>query len=282
MSSGLSSRGFLLMQKFIEDQCGIAIHEEKAYLIESRLSRLMIDSGLTSFEEFFYWISSQRNSLMVEKIIDAMTTNETLWFRDAAPWYILEEVLLPGYIDDLRSGKKPGIRIWSAACSTGQEPYSIAMCIDNYLSRRNITDINLSHFEVVATDISRTVLDIAEEGRYDSISIMRGLSNEYKDKYFTDEGRVWTITDRIRDAVSFRQFNLQRDFSIMGGFDMVFCRYVFIYFSENLRKEVLNKTAQVLKRYGVLLVGGSELITDYEKKFSMEQHRNGVFYRLKE
>lgn len=281
MNSGLSSREFLLMQKFIEDHCGIAISEEKAYLIESRLSSLLTDSGFTSFEDFFKKISSGCDPLIIEKIIDAITTNETLWFRDSSPWYILEDVLLPYYIDTLIKGKTTRIRIWSAACSSGQEPYSIAMCIDNYLNRRNITDINLSHFEIVATDISRTMLDMAETGRYDSISIMRGLSNEYKERYFAKEGRVWTISDRIKDAVSFRQLNLQGSFSVLGSFDLVFCRYVIIYFSQRLRGEVLNKTAQVLNKDGVLIIGGSELITDYEKNFSMEQCRDGVFYRLK-
>lgn len=281
MNSGLSSREFLMMRKFIEEQCGIAIHEDKAYLIESRLSKLLIDFGLVSFDDLYNRVSCGNDPEVIEKVIDAITTNETLWFRDSTPWSVLEDILIPGYINGLREGRKSRIRIWSAACSTGQEPYSIAMCIDNYLARNGIDDINLSHFEILATDISRTVLEIAGAGRYDNISIMRGLSGEYKDRYFRNEGRVWVLSEKIRNAVSFRQFNLQKDFSLFGSLDLVFCRYVMIYFSDDLRREVLNKTARVLGKDGVLLIGSSELISGYEDKFFMEQHKNGVFYRLK-
>lgn len=281
MGPGLSSREFTLIQKFIEEQCGITIGEEKAYLTESRLSKLLIDSGLSSFEELYKKIYFNRDLKVTEKVIDAITTNETLWFRDKMPWVILEDVLLPKFIEELREKREKKIRIWSSACSTGQEPYSIAMCIDRYLSKNSIRDVSLLDFEIVATDISQTVLQVARMGKYDSISIMRGLESTYKEKYFKNEGRVWNIDPKIVNAVRFQQFNLQNSFLIMDKFHIIFCRYVIIYFSEKLKAEVLNKIAGTLKPQGVLFIGSSELITDYKDKFELRQYQNGVYYTVK-
>lgn len=269
------------MQKFIEEKCGIALSEEKAYLIESRLSRLLIDSNLTCFEELYQRISVSDDPNIVEKVIDAITTNETLWFRDRAPWCILEEQLLPTYVEDIRDGRRNKVRIWSAACSTGQEPYSIAMCIDNYLRQKGINDINLSQFEIIATDISSTVLQIARMGRYDNISITRGLDNDYKENYFKSEGRVWVLDEKIKNLVSFRQFNLQSSFFLLGKFEVIFSRNVLVYFSEKLKKEVVKKMALALQPQGIFIIGSSELFIDHKEYFEMENCSSGVYYKLK-
>ncbi|MGE5680567.1 MAG: CheR family methyltransferase [Bacillota bacterium] len=281
MESNISSQEFLLMKQFIEEHSGIYISEDKSYLIESRLSRLLKDSGYKNFEDFYRMLYSGRNPEIVEKVIDAITTNETLWFRDSAPWTILEEVLLPAFIDALRSGKKSKIRIWSTACSSGQEPYSIAMCIDHYLMMKNITDISLTDFEILASDISKAVLEVAQVGKYDNLSISRGLKDKYKDIYFVSRGQEWIISERIKEIITFRQFNLQRDFSLLGSFDVIFCRYVIIYFSEKLKRAVLEKIAGSLKPDGVLFIGSSELICDYDENFYGEQYKNGIFYKLR-
>lgn len=281
MSPGLSSKEFTLMQNFIQEKCGIAIGEEKAYLIESRLTKLLIDSNLSSFEELYRKITGRNDPAITEQVIDAITTNETLWFRDRSPWEILEEVLLPGYIREMREGKRASVKIWCAACSTGQEPYSTAMCIDNYLTRNGITDISLSRFKITATDISRSVLEVAKLGRYDSISIMRGLEEQYKLKYFKSEGRVWSLEDKIKSAVHFQQFNLQNSFLLLGKFDIVFCRYVIIYFSDELKRDVISKTASAMESEGVLFLGSSELFPGKEDSFEMLHHKNGVYYRVK-
>lgn len=282
MSPGLSSREFILMQKFIEEQCGISIGEEKAYLIESRLSKLLVDSGLTSFEALYGKICDKNDPYIKEKVIDAITTNETLWFRDKSPWYILEDLLLPMYVQQFRDRKRSKVRIWSAACSTGQEPYSIAMSIDNYLARNAVTDVKLSNFEILATDISHSVLQAAKLGKFDSISIMRGLDSIYKDKYFRNEGRVWSLDEKIKNAIHFQQFNLQNNFLLLGKFDIIFCRYVIIYFSNKLKSEVMNKIASALEPGGILILGGSDIYSDYNESFCLEQHKSGVYYKLKE
>ncbi len=269
------------MQKFIQERCGIAIGEEKAYLIESRLSKLLIDSSLSSFEELYGKIVTNADPGVTEQVIDAITTNETLWFRDKSPWDMLESTLLPQYIKEMREGRRSQVRIWSAACSTGQEAYSTAMCIDNYLSRNGIKDISLSQFKIVATDISRTVVHMAKMGRYDSISIMRGMDGYYKDRYFKNEGRVWTIADGIKNAVQFQHFNLQNSFLLMGKFDIIFCRYVIIYFSEELKKEVMKKVEAALEPDGILFLGSSELLPKDSEHFQTRQFKNGVYYSKK-
>lgn len=269
------------MQKYIEEQCGIQIGEEKIYLIESRLSRLLIESGCTSFDEFYSMISKQKGREISEKIINAITTNETFWFRDKSPWIALEDILLPNFVKEIRAGRQDKVRIWSAACSTGQEPYSTAMCIDRYLSRYGGYDISPSFFEILATDISGTVLDIADMGKYDSISITRGLSSEYRDDYFDNKGRVWRLCESIKERVKFQRFNLQDSFTSLGKFDIVFCRYVMIYFSGGLQKEVLEKIASILNPGGILFLGSSEIFPDYRNHFELVQHKSGVYYRVK-
>lgn len=279
----LTSKEFDLMKGYIEKECGIVLGKDKAYLIESRLSGILAESELSSFEELYYKLSSLRDRRMNERVIDAITTNETLWFRDKTPWQVLEEVLLPRYIDEIRQKKRNKVRIWSAGCSTGQEPYSIAMSIDRYLNRHKVKDISLSHFEILATDISRSVLDIAKTGKYDSISIMRGLDAEYRSRYFTKEGRIWALSKEIRDRVKFKRFNLQNSFITLGKFDMVFCRYVAIYFSNELKRDVFQKITRVLNHPdGVLFLGNSEVFTDYGDNFVRNLHGAGVYYGVKE
>jgi len=281
MSTNLTSKDFLLFQKYIEEQCGISIRDDKAYLIESRLSRFLIKFGLADFETLYQMLSQQKNQSLAEEVIDALTTNETLWFREKSPWQVLEDKLLPYYIDELRQGKCSTVRIWSAACSTGQEPYSIAMCIDTYLMRHRITDITLEQFEILATDISNTVLQIAQRGKYDSISMARGLEAHYRDQYFRQEGRIWVLDEKIKRAVRFVKFNLQKDFIPLGKFDLVFCRYVAIYFSNTFKKEVLKKISSVLVKGGLLVLGNSEVFFDSKENFQVEQYENAIFYRVR-
>lgn len=281
MSSGKTSYEFERMRNFIKDVCGIYLSDDKSYLVESKLSGLLAESGMHSFEELYRKIYSSSDQQMIDNMIDMLTTNETFWFRDKYPWQIMEDLLLPFYIDQLRSGKKSRIRIWSAACSSGQEPFSTAMCINNYLEMRNICDIKPEQFDILATDISGSIIQIAGMGRYDGISISRGLDDKYKYRYFKNSGGVWCLDDRIRSMVKFRKFNLQNDFGILGSFDVIFCRNALIYFSDCLKKEVIKKTAASVEQGGVLFIGSSELLTDYEDVYSMEQHGNGIYFKRK-
>jgi chemotaxis protein methyltransferase CheR len=247
---------FTLLSTYIREKCGIVLPPEKSYLLETRLAKPMADYGISSFGELYRHLAASENPEMTERIIDAITTNETLWFRDKSPWAALETTLLPGLTEKLRTDERQSIRIWSAASSTGQEAYSTAMCIDSYL-RGHALDL-FPRFRILATDISGGVLKIAKRGVYDAISINRGMPPVYKERYFTRaENGSWRLNPPILGSVDFRKFNLQNDFTRFGTFDVIFCRYVLIYFSEELRRDVVSKM------YGALNPGGAFFADNY-------------------
>ncbi|MEN8904608.1 MAG: protein-glutamate O-methyltransferase CheR [Clostridiales bacterium] len=281
MNSTLTDSEFKLFKKYIEEKCGIDIPEEKSYLIEIRLSKILADSGLRSYEELFYDIRQRDDKFVSEKIIDSITTNETLWFRDKSPWIVLEELMLPIFISEIRNNKRDKVRIWSAASSTGQEAYSTAICIDNYLNKNEIKDVDISKFEILATDISNEVLEVAKNGKYDSISIIRGLDPNYKNKYFDKNNMVWQIKKNISKIVKFQRFNLQNSFMLLGNFDVIFCRYVLIYFSDKLRKDIFSKISFSLNNHGTFFLGASEIYTDTENYFDIHRYKNGIHYKRK-
>jgi len=268
----------MLFKDYIKKNSGIVIPPEKSYLIETRLSKLMADTGADSFSEFYNYIVSKSDPSLHQKIINAMTTNETLWFRDGAPWKVLEETALPKLVGELASGKKARARIWCSAVSTGQEAYSTVMCVDDYLGRNRIQGVDLSKFDFFATDISSRVLDIAKKGRYDAISMMRGLDEHYKSKYFVKDGSAWEIDPKIRNAVRFSQYNLQNSYHIFGLFDVIFCRYVLIYFSDQQKKEIISKMCDTLADGGLLFTGNYVLYELFEDSFNSHHYENLTYY----
>jgi chemotaxis protein methyltransferase CheR len=277
----ISETEFFLFQKYIAEESGIMILPEKAYIIETRLAKLMLDSGTDSFLEFYRYIQSNTDPLIKQKIINAITINETLWFRDGTPWKVLEEKLLPVLVKELLSGKRTAVRFWHSAVSTGQEAYSAAMCVDNYLRKHRVKGVSLSNFNFFATDISSRALEIAKKGRYDMISMMRGMNDTYKAEYFIQDGSAWTINPKIHDAVSFELFNLRNDYSKFGIFDIVFCRYVLIYFSDELKRETISKMAGTLADNGVLFTGNYALYELFKDAFDLNHYGNLTYYTKK-
>ena len=273
---------FLLFQQYVAQSCGIHVPPEKAYLFETRLSKMMLDVGIDSFGAFYDYIVAQPDPSMRQKIVNAITTNETQWFRDETPWRVLEEVLLPKLVDRIASGRKAQIRIWSAAASTGQEIYSTVMCVDTYLRQNRVKGVALSDFDFFATDISNRVLDVAKKGRYDRISIMRGLSDDYRGRYFAQNSSSWDIDPRIRDAVRFAHFNLQNAYQVWGKFDVIFCRYVLIYFSDALKQEVIMKMRDALAAGGTLFTGNYALYGLFSNDFDANHYGNLTYYAKKE
>jgi len=281
MVAALSNKEFNHFQKYIKEQCGIAIGDEKAYLIESRLTKLLIETKLNTFEELYEMLYHKRDPKLSEKVIDAITTNETLWFRDKTPWIILENELIPQYIEKVRKTKQR-IRIWSAAASSGQEAYSTVISIHQHLKKNQIKDVTLNDFEIIGTDISAPILEIAKAGRYDPISIMRGLDPKLKETYFQNEGRIWIFKDEFRKHVKFRKFNLQNSFNSMSQFDVIFCRYVMIYFSQEFKREMTKKLAQSMKPGGILFIGNSEIFPEHKDYFETKKSGKGIYYQVKE
>ena len=279
--ASISEDEFLLFKNYIAENSGIVISPDKSYLIETRFSKFLLDAGVDSFGEFYDYLISNSDPSMPQKIINAITTNETQWFRGDAPWKVLEERLLPGLVESVASGKKTRVRIWCAAVSTGQEIYSTVMCVDNYLNENRINGVDLSDFDFFATDISSHVLGIAKKGRYDKISIMRGLNDRYKTRYFTENGSAWDIDPKIRDSVRFERFNLQNSYRTFGLFDVIFCRYVLIYFSDVLKKDIITRMHDSLLDGGVLFTGNYVLYDLFQDNFNVNHYENLTYYTKK-
>jgi chemotaxis protein methyltransferase CheR len=272
----ISTQAFALLRDFIEAECGIALGPEKAYLVETRLSKIVAKHGCDSFEAFYQLVKREQIPGLREEIIDAMTTNETLWFRDGHPFTILDEVILPALAQNLRANPANKARIWSAASSTGQEAYSIAMTIHEYC-RRN-PGIRPDQFEIVGTDISSSAIFLAKAARYDGLAISRGMRDDLKNRYFTQEGPVWCLRDEVKRMVTFSKFNLQNPPGSLGRFDCVFLRYVAIYFSESFKRRLLHNVARATNAPGYLMVGAVESLRGVSDIHEPRSHAGGFYY----
>lgn len=268
----ISPKQYTAFVDFLEKSSGIILSDNKHYLVTSRLSRLMENSGISDFSDLLE--RQHRDRRLREQIVDAMTTNETSWFRDQYPFAALKNTIFP----KLAHHKKSAIRIWSAACSTGQEPYSISMCFEEYI--RN-SPVGFPRLEIIATDISPSALDKAKTGRYEELTLGRGLSKHRWERFFEHKVSDWEVKQEIRDRISFMNLNLTQGFASLGKFDIIFCRNVLIYFSTALKQDVLARIANALNPGGYLLLGGSESMANYSNAFQMIRNDLTVLYKLK-
>ena len=264
---------YSLMRKYIEDHCGIRLEKGKEYLIESRLTDLVVETGCSSFKEFHEKAGSENSGKLRDRIVDAMTTNETLFFRDRSTWQYLREVGVPGLLDKAEKGKK--VRVWSAAASTGQEAYSLLMLLNDGASQRKKPHL-LDRIEILGTDISTSALFLAIAARYDSMAMSRGTTTDIKERYFTKTGNVWEFDRELKKRVTFKQFNLQNSFVSLGTFDLILCRYVAIYFSDVFKRELLSKMFRALNRGGVLLLGATESLRGFSDEFRISYYKDAV------
>ena len=273
----ITSQEFNLFRVYIEEVSGISLEEEKTYLIESRLKGLLDEFKCNNYGDLYRKAKDNSSPLLRNKIVDAITTNETLWFRDKGPYVVFEQMFLPEMMRQIAEGK-PKVRIWSAACSTGQEPYSLAMGISEYLQWHGNGVADLSNFEIVATDISSQALSVGKLGAYDQLAIARGLSDAHKTKYFKQNGRFWIIDSKIKKMVDFKEFNLLNDFAQLGTFDAIFCRNVAIYFSHDVKIKLFEKLRRSLRPGGIFFVGTSETLSYYSKEFKGREFNNFPYY----
>lgn len=271
-----------LLSRYVAEACCIHLGEEKRYLFEARLGTLISESGATDIPEFIAKAKADATGRLRDKIIDSITTHETYWFRDTRPWEALEKSILPEFGNLLRRGEKHRIRILSAACSSGQEPYSIALLLHKLKADGLLEGVNLSAFEITAFDISPGTLFLASAGRYSQLEISRGLPDYWRNNYFDPTpSNTWTLKAPVRSMVTFKKRNLQDDFTSLGVFDLVLCRNVAIYFEEQFKSDLFNRLSQILFKDGLLMLGGTESLLSHQHLFTIEQVGGSFFYRKK-
>ncbi len=275
--SAITTDEVTLWSRYIQQSCGIVLDQSKAYLLETRLGGLMRETGASGFGDLFYKTRSESTGALRGKIVDAITTNETSFFRDTSPFDLLRHKLIPELIDRRNQlGIRPvSIRIWSAACSTGQEVYTIGLVLKDLLGNLGGYDIR-----ILGTDISNRAVAAASRGHFSDLEIGRGLPVQAAQKYFQREGSEWKVNDEIRALATFRKMNLLEPFSFPVPFDIIFCRNVAIYFSEQDRQRLFNNLGQCMARDGALIVGSTESLTGLCPALAPRRYLRTVFYQL--
>lgn len=257
---------------------GIYLDKNKGYLLETRLQPLLKEYSCGTFGELLYRAGSDQSGGLKIKIINAISTNETFFFRDNTPFDLLKNKIIPDLVDRRRRQyqfSRIPIRIWSAACSTGQEVYSIGITLCEMPPMQNF-DIT-----ILGTDISDKAIAKASYGKYNAFEIKRGMPPVILNKYFTQASDGWRIKDEIRVMAQFRKINLMEQFTGIGPFDIVFCRNVAIYFTEDKKIKLFRKIARVLAPDGALIVGGSESLGSVAVDFKAQHYLRGIFYQMK-
>ena len=271
----------LQLSEYIERKCGIHLDKSKNYLMVSRLASLIAETEEKTMQALYLKLVLENAAGLTEKVINAITTNETTWFREQSPWLTLGQIVLPQLIHQLRAGERFKVRFWSAASSTGQEIYSTVMYVDNYLKLHNISDITLDNFEFYATDINSSVLDIARAGRYDMIAMQRGFVGEFADygeRYFTKHDRYWELDAAIRARVNFSKTNILESSCGNIYYDVIFMRYILIYFSERNKRLALENIQARANEGAVLFFGNSEIIDSDINPFKRIVDNGKVYY----
>jgi chemotaxis protein methyltransferase CheR len=261
---------FDFLRKLLRDRSGLVLSAEKQYLAESRLLPVARRKGLASLAELIAQLRTQPAGQLSTDVVEAMTTNETFFFRDKVPFDNFRDLIVPAMIAARTREKR--IRIWCAAASTGQEPYSLAMALKELGPA-----VAGFRIEIIATDLSGEVLERAKSGLYSQFEVQRGLPIQLLLKYFKQTGDQWQIAADIRSMVQFRTLNLLNDFSPLGTFDVVFCRNVLIYFDQETKIGVFNRIARQVPDDGYLVLGAAETVVGLTNAFKPVPERRGIY-----
>lgn len=271
---------FKVLSRYIRSLTGIHLDPSKGYLIETRLGGLLAEENCCTFSELYFKAKSDPTGALKRRIIDAITTGETLFFRDSSPFDLLRHKILPELIDRrLKSARGSGsipLRIWSAACSTGQEVYSIAIVLKELLGDPGRFDIRL-----IGTDISDKAITRASRGVYNRIEVQRGLPEPFLSRHFRQVEGSWRVHDEIRSMALFKSINLLDDFSSLGRFDIVFCRNVAIYFAEEDKVSLFRRIGRILVPDGSLVIGATESLSGICPEFESKRYLRSVFYSIR-
>jgi chemotaxis protein methyltransferase CheR len=266
----MTPQDFEWLRKLLKERSGLTLGADKEYLLESRLLPLTRRNGLTTLNELVGRLKTPGNADLAFSVVEAMTTNETFFFRDKIPFDHLRDTILPALI--AARAKEKRIRIWCAAASSGQEPYSIAM-----LLRSMEPNLRGYRVDLLATDLSVAVIERAKQGTYSQFEVQRGLPIRLLVRYFTQAGDSWHIASDIREMVQFRTLNLLQDFAPLGMFDVVLCRNVLIYFDQSTKIAVLERLARQVPQDGYLILGAAETVVGLSDTFRPIPERRGLF-----
>jgi chemotaxis protein methyltransferase CheR len=258
------------LRKCLKQRSGLVLSADKQYLVESRLLPVARKAGLGSLGGLVAALKRGNTEALMTTVVEAMMTNESFFFRDKLPFENFRSTVLPALTAARRSSRS--IRIWCAAASTGQEPYSLAM-----LLKEMQRDIAGWRIDVIATDLSNEVLEKARLGIYSQFEVQRGLPIQMLIKYFTQNGDMWQIAPDIRSMVKYRQLNLLSDFSHLGVFDLIFCRNVLIYFDQETKINLLNRLARVVAGDGYLVLGAAETVVGLTDSFRVVTEARGLY-----
>jgi len=266
----MTSADFAFIAAFLKERSGLIITQDKMYLLETRLASILRDNGLSSLAALVEMLRQPGGTKVKDLVVDAMTTNETSFFRDSHPFEALRKSIIPGLIE--RRAASRSLRIWSAACATGQEPYSLAMMLKDHFPVLGGWKV-----EIVATDLSPTVLERAREGVYSTFEVQRGLPIQMLVRHFDQQDSNWKIKPELRQTITFRALNLLEDFAVLGQFDVVLCRNVLIYFDQPTKTRILAAIARRIVPDGVLLLGGAESVFGLSDAFAGIAGLKGVY-----
>jgi chemotaxis protein methyltransferase CheR len=258
------------LRKLLKERSGLVLGADKQYLVESRLLPVARKAGVASLSELVQKLKGADAEPLAVDVVEAMTTNESFFFRDKIPFDHFRDTIMPGLLA-ARSAQRR-IRIWCAACSTGQEPYSLAM-----LLKEMSQQIAGWRIEIISSDLSREVLEKAKAGIYSQFEVQRGLPIGLLVKYFTQVGEMWQVAPEIRAMVQYRTLNLLQDFSQLGAFDLVFCRNVLIYFDQERKVDVLERLARVVEADGYLVLGAAETVVGLTETFRPVPDRRALY-----
>jgi chemotaxis protein methyltransferase CheR len=258
------------LRRLLHDRSGLVLAADKQYLVESRLLPVARRAGLAGLAELVQRLRSMQAEKLAVDVVEAMTTNESFFFRDKIPFEHFRDTIMPKLLAARVAARR--IRIWCAAASTGQEPYSLAMSLKEMASL-----VAGWRIEILATDLSNEVLEKARAGIYSQFEVQRGLPITLLVKYFAQIGDTWQIAPDIRSMVQFRQLNLIDDFAHLGVFDVVFCRNVLIYFNQETKTRVLDRVARVIDRDGYLALGAAETVVGLTESFKPIHDRRGLY-----
>ncbi|MDR1726786.1 MAG: protein-glutamate O-methyltransferase CheR [Acidobacteriota bacterium] len=272
---------------YVFNTCGIVLGEDKQYLVQQRLTPVLPDLGCKDLTDLAKRLSGGVTSFVTrEKIVNAMTTNETSFFRDGHPFVAFRDKMLPDLFKRVRERKArsyqrrgPKVSIWCAAVSTGQEAYSLGMLIADAVKLKGMGTVLLEDFGILGTDISSRVLSKALEAKYTVLDVARGLPPEMRDRYFERDGDSFHVRKEICGMMEFKALNIQEPFSQLGGFDVILCRNILIYFNDDAKRKILAQFFQILAPGGYLMLGSAENLYGLNKDFVTERYGATVMYR---